>query len=105
MGDRIRKKRWMDWIMIFAGTCLVSLGIKCIYDPISLITGGFTGIAIIVKEITGDTVNGGIPLWLTNLILNVPVFLIALKVKGKRFIGRSRGDIFAVSLAVCAAGN
>ena len=97
MGDRIRKKRWMDWIMIFAGTCLVSLGIKCIYDPISLITGGFTGIAIIVKEITGDPVHGGIPLWLTTLILNVPVFLIALKVKGKRFIGRTAVATFLLS--------
>ncbi|MDD6182133.1 MAG: YitT family protein, partial [Lachnospiraceae bacterium] len=32
---------------------------------------------------------GGIPLWLTNIVLNIPVFLFALKIKGKRFIGRT----------------
>ena len=32
---------------------------------------------------------GGIPLWFANLALNIPVFFLALRVKGKRFIGRT----------------
>lgn len=78
-----------DYIMIIAGTGLVALSIQCIYDPISLVTGGFTGLAIIVKEVTGSFIEGGIPLWLTNIVLNVPVFLFALRIKGKRFIWRT----------------
>ena len=84
-----RKKPWLAWVMILAGTGLMAAGIKCIFDPIGLVTGGFTGIAILVKEVTGQYVEGGIPLWLTNLGLNVPVFVAALWVKGRRFIGRS----------------
>lgn len=83
-----RSALW-DYLMIILGTGLVALSIQSIYDPISLVTGGFTGIAIIVKELTSGMIKGGVPLWLTNIILNVPVFAFAWKIKGKRFIGRT----------------
>lgn len=89
MKQMTQKRPWIAWLMILAGTGLMGLGIKSIYDPISLVTGGFTGISIIVKELSGRIIEGGIPLWLTNLALNVPLFLVALRIKGKRFIGRT----------------
>lgn len=92
-----RKKPWLAWMMIIVGTALMSVGIKCIYDPIGLVTGGFTGISIIVKAMTGELIEGGVPLWLTNMVLNVPVFLIALRIKGKRFIGRTAVATFLLS--------
>lgn len=79
----------IGYIMIVLGTGIMGLAIKCIYDPISLVTGGFTGIAILIKKISEVFVDGGLPLWFTNLVLNIPVFLIAMRVKGKRFIGRT----------------
>lgn len=89
MENITRKKPWIAWMMIIIGTGILAFGIKCIFDPIGLVTGGFTGIAIIVKEVTGSYIEGGLPLWLTNLALNIPVFLIAFRIKGKRFIGRT----------------
>ncbi|MEH2943870.1 YitT family protein [Lachnospiraceae bacterium KK002] len=77
------------YLMITAGTGLLAFAIKCIFDPVGLVTGGFTGISILMKNMTEIFLDGGIPLWFANLALNVPVFLIALKVKGKRFIGRT----------------
>lgn len=91
-----RAKVW-DYVMLIVGTGLLATAIQCIYDPISLVTGGFTGIAIIVKALTSQLFAGGIPLWFTNIALNVPVFLIALKVKGKRFIGRTLMGTFLLS--------
>lgn len=96
MGKIIRKP-WFAWILIVIGTGLMSLGIKCIFDPAGLVTGGFTGIAIIVKGLTEGLTPGGIPLWLTNLILNVPIFLLALRLKGKHFIGRTAVATFLLS--------
>ena len=84
-----KKSTVRDYIFLLLGTALVAASIQCIYDPISLVTGGFTGIAIIVKEVTGGIFEGGIPLWFTNLVLNIPVFLFALKIIGSRFIGRT----------------
>ena len=84
-----KKSPVIDYIAIIIGTGLMGLAIQCIFDPISLVMGGFTGMAIIVKYVTEGLVEGGIPLWLTNLVLNIPVFLVALKVKGSKFIGRT----------------
>ena len=80
---------WADLILMIAGTGLMALAIQCIYDPAGMVVGGFSGIAIVVKQMTAEKLPGGIPLWLTNLLLNIPVFLMALKIKGKRFVGRT----------------
>ena len=77
------------YAVIIAGTGLLAFAIKCIFDPISMVTGGFTGLSILLKDLTGIFYPGGVPLWFANLALNIPVFLIAWKVKGKKFIGRT----------------
>lgn len=92
-----KRSRVWDYVLLIIGTGLVAVSIQCIYDPISLVTGGFTGLAIIVKSVTEQWLPGGVPLWLTNIALNIPVFLIALKVKGKRFIGRTLIGTFLLS--------
>lgn len=79
----------MDYLFMVAGTGLMALAINSLYDPIGLVTGGFTGIAIIIKGMTSSLMEGGIPLWLTNLLLNIPVFLLAVKIKGMRYIYRT----------------
>lgn len=84
-----KRPLWADLILITAGTGLMALAIQCIYDPAGMVVGGFTGVAIVVKQLTLEKIPGGVPLWLTNLLLNIPVFLTALKIKGKRFVGRT----------------
>lgn len=79
----------VDYLFIIVGTGLLGFAIQCLFDPINLVTGGFTGLSIIVKELTGGIIEGGIPLWFTNLVLNIPVFLIGWKLKGRRFIWRT----------------
>lgn len=92
---------WLDYLMIIVGTFLMGFAIKTIYDPISLVTGGFTGIAIIVKNATKNLFGGdGIPLWVTNYALNIPLFVVAYKIKGKHFIGRTFFATTSLSLAL-----
>ena len=80
-----RRPLWIDAILMVVGTGLMALAIQCIYDPVGLVTGGFTGVAIIAKYVT----KGAVPLWLTNLVLNVPLFLFAALIKGKKFVART----------------
>lgn len=82
---------YMDYLFMTLGTCLMAIAINSIYDPITMVTGGFTGIAIIFKALID------IPLWLTNILLNIPVFLIGIKVKGFRFIARTLYSTIALS--------
>lgn len=84
-----KKNAFWDYIFMIIGTGLLATAIQCLYDPVSLVTGGFTGLSIVIKEMTQNLIPGGMPLWLTNILLNIPVFLLALKIKGKTFIFRT----------------
>lgn len=88
-----KKRKYYDFIrsylLIITGTGLMAFAIKNTFDPIGLVTGGFTGIGIMLRRLTSGFVEGGIPIWFTNIALNLPLFLAALRLKGGRFIGRT----------------
>ena len=75
-----------NYLLIIIGTALMAFAIASVLEPASLVTGGFSGIAIIVKQYTGHLIPGGVPLSVTNLALNIPVFLIAIRLKGLRYL-------------------
>lgn len=84
------KKPWyMEYAIIFMGTALMSVAINSVFDAAGMVTGGFSGIAILVKSWTQGLVDGGIPLWVTNFALNVPLFLIGIRVRGFQFAKRA----------------
>lgn len=78
-----RRNPIVEYGIIIAGTLLIGFAIKSLYDPVSLVTGGVSGVAIIVKELWG------LPLWMTNTLLNVPLFAAAYFSMGWRFIKRT----------------
>ena len=84
-----KHSKWYDYFLIVLGTGILALGIACFYDPVGLVTGGFSGLSIVIKYVTSFIIEGGIPLWLTNIGLNVPVFILAYFLKGKKFIGKT----------------
>ncbi len=87
-----QNEKWTDYLMIVAGSFIMGFAIKNMYDPMNLVTGGVSGAAIIVKSLTG------IPLWATNTVLNIPLFLAAWRLKGWNFIRRTL--VATVSLSV-----
>lgn len=70
------------YVTIAVGSFLMALAVNLIYEPLGLVTGGVSGLAIIVKEITEFIWEGGIPVWLFTVIVNVPLFILAIKVLG-----------------------
>lgn len=81
--------KFYDYMMVIIGTGILAFGIACFYDQVGLVTGGFSGLAIVIKRVSEFFVEGGIPLWFTNIALNVPVFILAYFLKGKKFIGKT----------------
>ena len=81
--------KFYEYLWIIIGTGILAFGIACFYDPIGLVTGGVTGLAIVIKSVTSGMIEGGVPLWLTNALFNVPMFIMAYFLKGKAFIGKS----------------
>lgn len=84
-----KHSKFYEYLMITIGTGILGFGIASFYDPIGLVTGGFSGLAIVIKHVTEVLMEGGIPLWLTNIALNVPVFILAYFLKGAKFIGKT----------------
>lgn len=84
------KKFWRHelWRML-VGTTLMALAINIVYDPMGMVPGGFSGASILLAHLSGGMVKGGIPVWLFNVLLNIPVFLWGLFIRGREFIVKS----------------
>ena len=90
MKSMIKQKPWIrDYLLIFIGTALMSIALKSAFDTNGIVDGGFSGIAIIVKSVTEPLLPGGIPLGVTNLLLNIPMFFLGIKIMGFGFMAKT----------------
>ncbi|MBQ6469342.1 MAG: YitT family protein [Lachnospiraceae bacterium] len=80
-GKQIRKFITDIFLMIIGAT-LTTVATKYVYDPAGLVTGGVSGMSIIVRSVSARYFGYEIPLWMSNLFLNIPIFLYAMKVSG-----------------------
>lgn len=70
------------------GTFLLAVGVNMFFEPTHMVTGGVTGLAIIVKTSTAGMLSiwpDGVPLWFTNLFINVFLFFGSYKILGREF--------------------
>ena len=84
-----KRPQLREYLMIIAGTGLMALAINSVFDASGMVTGGFSGIAIIIKAGSQGIIDGGIPLWVTNMGLNIPLFLIGWKINGFSFVKKA----------------
>ena len=92
-------KELENYFLILLGTALMAIAIQWIFDRVGLITGGFTGLTIIIRNLTEALLPGGIPLWLTNIVLNIPIFLYPVWKKLYRENGLCNHFAFGVALS------
>ncbi len=88
-------------LCIVLGTGLMAAATNWIFEPMHLVTGGVTGLGIVIKDLSGNIAgNRGIPLWVTNVVCNIPLFFAAYRLKGRRFFvkGMISGVIFTLWL-------
>lgn len=69
-----------DIIGIIIGSLILVVAIQSILIPAKVLTGGVTGIAIVLKFMTG------IDVWVWFMLLNVPIFLAGYKFVSRRFV-------------------
>ncbi|NLK22005.1 MAG: YitT family protein [Epulopiscium sp.] len=100
MGRLFKKETLKEYILIAIGTTLLACAINLFFEKQDLVTGGVTGLAIAIKAVTKQYFNGGIPLWLTNIVLNIPLFLVGMKLRGKGFGTKTLFATFYLSFAL-----
>lgn len=84
------KRFWCQelWRMV-VGTAMMALAINIVYDPLGMVPGGFAGASILLAHLSANWIGGGIPVWLFNLFLNIPIFIWGLFIRGREFIIKS----------------
>ncbi|MDR3257971.1 MAG: YitT family protein [Mycoplasmataceae bacterium] len=91
---KINKKKWLKiGIFIVVSALLQSFALNCFYKSSGLLSGGFTGIGLMVNILT----KGAIPLSAFILILNIPLALLGYNNIGKRFTILSFINVFLTS--------
>lgn len=61
-------------------------------SPIGLVTGGLSGLAIVIEEVSKKVIGFG-SLWFTTLACNIPLFAISIYQRGFHY---GRNSMFAV---------
>ena len=89
-----------EFLTILLGVTILSIGINWFTSPLNLVTGGLSGVTIIVKNLSETYLGFGIPLWVTNFVLNVPLFVISIKQRGAEFAKKSLWSVALLTLAL-----
>lgn len=82
----VRRHLQTQWMERIVGIFLMAVAYKSIYDSAQMVTGGFSGIGVIVRYLTEGILPGGIPMWMTNLSLDIPLFIAAYVIMGRKFV-------------------
>lgn len=77
------KKTMSSYILLVVGTFFMAMGVCFIYEPMSMVTGGFSGAGIIIGKFLP------VPLGLITFVLNLPLFLLAQKEFGSAFLRKT----------------
>ena len=80
-----KKQLVIDLIMIVIGTFVMGFGFSLFLEPNNISTGGFSGLSMIINELLNKI---GVTFLTTSIIyfvLNVGLFLYALKALGRKF--------------------
>ena len=99
MVEKLNRKG-REIVLIVAGVLCIALAVNLVFEPLNMVTGGVTGLAIVVKYLTSYVIEGGLPVWLFNLLCNVPLFLAAYLTLGKGFIKKTLFATVAMTLAL-----
>ncbi len=78
------------------GGVIFALSVAWIAAPVGLVTGGVSGVGIVLKELFE------IPIFLTGLILNIPLFVVCIVQRGWQFIVKSLIAFVSLTLALSA---
>lgn len=69
--------------LMTVGAFLMAFSVVVYFNPLELVTGGVTGLAILLEHLFH------IQLWLVNAAVNIPLFIIGYKVLGKQIFYRT----------------
>lgn len=96
------KKLLKELCCLAAGTVLMAAAVNWIYEPLDMVTGGISGLSIVIKQLSYSITGIAVPVWLSNFVINIPIFIWGIFIKGKEFIAKTlfANTVFSLSMSV-----
>ena len=92
----ILKNNWKDYITIVMGSLITAIAINVFLIPYRIEPGGVSGIATVIHYLS----NQKLPVGVTALIFNIPLFIAGLKLIGRKFAIRTLFSIIFLSIFI-----
>ncbi|MPQ30795.1 YitT family protein [Clostridium estertheticum] len=89
MRIETKNENVLNYVYIMIGATILAAGINMFFANLKLVTGGVSGLAIVIEYLSIKNYGVDIPLWFTNIVINIPLLAIAIKLKGRAFVGKS----------------
>ena len=87
LSDKKENKGYTEllrtYVICLVGTLTMAVGVVVYFEPLGLVTGGVTGLGIILDYVWN------LPVWLVNLVVNLPLFVMGYRSLGRQFFIRS----------------
>ncbi len=85
MSKKLSKYPILDYFFLTLGAAVMGIGIGVFLIDAKVVPGGVTGISMAIHYLT----NGKLPVGVTIWVLNIPIYILGIKVLGKRFGART----------------
>ncbi len=82
------------YLRVILGGAIYAVGIEWLFKPVAMISGGVTGISMIINMLTR------LPVGVLIIIMNIPLFIIAFKMFGFKFMVGSLVGMLASSVFI-----
>ena len=84
-------------LTIIVGALIFSIGIEFFANPNNIVTGGATGLSIILSTTLENIIGKKISIGLLTILINIPIFVISLAINGTKFVKQSTFATLAIS--------
>ncbi|NDV69754.1 YitT family protein [Dysgonomonas sp. 25] len=88
---------WKDYLLITVGLVLYAVGLIGFIKPGGIVTGGLTGIALLIEYSTG------LPLQYVYFFTNCALLLVALKILGIKFLAKTIYGVVVLTALITIA--
>lgn len=92
------KKKWyvtlFSYMIVTIGSVLLAIGLQYFLAPNNIAPGGVTGLAIVIENLID------LPIYVTNLVINIPLFIFGAKYLGKTRALRTAYSTLILTIAL-----
>ena len=86
-------------IILMVGCLFMAVSINMFLNPHNIAPGGLTGVSIIINTLTG------LPIWLINVLFDIPLFLFAFRILGRKDATKTLLGILFLTLSLKLTEN